>query len=49
MSVFVFVFASVFYTLDQYRGAACVNIGFPDDSTPGVPKHVGRKYCIDRV
>jgi len=21
--------------------------GFPDDSTPGVPKHEGRKLCIN--
>ena len=23
--------------------------GFPDYGTPGVPKHVGRKLCIDCV
>ena len=27
---------SVFYTLDQFRGTACVNVGFPDDSTQNV-------------
>jgi len=38
-----------FYTLKQFGVAACVNIEFPDDSTPGVPKHVGRKYCVDCI
>ena len=39
--------APVFCKLGQVRGAACVNIGLPDDGTPGVPKHVGRIYCVD--
>jgi hypothetical protein len=29
------------------RGVACVNIGFRDDGTPGVPKHIIRKRCVD--
>ena len=31
------------------RGAACVNVGFPDNGTTVVPKHVVRKRCVDCV
>jgi hypothetical protein len=47
--VCVCVCVCVSYELDQFRGPACVSIGFPDVGTPGVPKHVVRKWCVDCV
>ena len=41
--------AAAFYTLDQFGGAACVNIGLPDEGTPVVSKYVaGKRYvhCV---
>jgi len=35
-----------FYTLDQFRGTACVSIGFLADGTLGLPEYAGRKECI---
>jgi len=43
--------ASGLYALDQFEGAACVNItqDFPDDGAPRVPEHAQRKLCIDYI
>jgi hypothetical protein len=32
-----------------FRGAACDNIGFPDDGRPGVPKYLVRKWRVNCV
>jgi len=35
----------VFYTFEKFRGATCVNIGFPDDGNPGVGKETVCRMC----
>ena len=35
--------------MDQFDGAACVNIGFSDVGILGMHKHVGRKQRVDCV
>lgn len=37
------------HTLDQFRGAGFVDIGFPDVGTTGVPKLAARGQCVVSV